>query len=67
MATIAVDAKSGLVHTVIGTSANNDVTQAGVLLHVNDANGDSAAACCTNAMNAQGPRWHVATQQGGRR
>ena len=35
---IGVDADSGLVHTVVGTAANvNDVTQAGALLHGQEA------------------------------
>ncbi len=41
---IGVDADPGLVHTVIGTSANvNDVTQAGALMHgqEHDAFGDA--------------------------
>jgi len=36
---IGVDAESGLVHTVVGTSANvHDVTQAGALLHGEEEN-----------------------------
>ena len=67
---IGVDADSGLVHTVIGTSANiNDVTQAGALLHgqEQDAFGDAGYRGVQKREEAQGPTWHVAMQPGKRR
>ena len=43
---IGVDADSGLVHTVIGTAANvNDVTQAGALVHGEEADEIGRASC----------------------
>jgi IS5 family transposase len=67
---IGVDAESGLVHSVIGTSANvADITQAGALLHgkEEDAFGDAAYRGVQKRKDAQGPRWHVAMQPGKRR
>ena len=67
----AIDADSGLVHTVCGTSGNvSDVTQANSLLHgqESDAYGDAgyrgadkrpeAKACC---------KWHIAMRPGKRK
>jgi IS5 family transposase len=67
---IGVDADSGLVHKVIGTSANvNDVTQAGGLLHGQEqvAFGDAGYRGVAKRAEAQGPEWHVAMRQGERR
>ena len=67
---IGVDAESGLVHSVIGTSANvNDVTQAGGLLHGEElaAFGDAGYRGVHKRPEAQGPHWHVAMQTTQRR
>jgi IS5 family transposase len=67
---IGVDAESGLVHTVIGTAANvNDVTQAGGLLHGQEAAafGDAGYRGVDKRQEAQGPTWFVAMQPGKRR
>ena len=69
---IGVDADSGLVHTVVGTSANvNDVTQAHALVHGEEADvfadagyqgvekRDDTQDICT--------RWHIALRPGLRR
>ena len=67
---IGVDAESGLVHSVIGTSANvNDVTQAGGLLHGHetDAFGDAGYRGVSKRPEAQGPQWHVAMRATERR
>jgi transposase, IS5 family len=67
---IGVDTVSGLVHTVIGTAANvADVTQAGALLHGDEAHafGDAGYRGVHKREEAQGPRWHVAMQPGKRR
>src|ERR1700736_3733387 len=67
---IAVDAESGLVHTVVGTAANvNDVTQAGALLHGEEtaAFGDAGYRGVNKRQEAQGPTWFVAMQPGKRR
>jgi len=67
---IGVDAQSGLVHTVVGTSANvSDVTQAGALLHgqEDDAYGDAGYQGAHKRPEAAGPTWHVAMRAGLRR
>jgi len=67
---IGVDADSGLVHSVIGTSANvNDVTKAGGLLHGEEevAFGDAGYRGVHKRAEAQGPRWHVAMRATERR
>ncbi len=67
---IGVDAESGLVHTVIGTAANvNDVTQAGALLHGQEAAafGDAGYRGVDKRPEAQGPIWFVALQPGKRK
>ena len=67
---IAVDADSGLVHTVIGTAANvNDVTQANALLHGSetDAYGDAGYQGAHKRADAKDVRWHVALRPGKRR
>jgi len=67
---VGVDAKSGLVHAVVGTAANvNDVTQAGALLHGREtvAFGDAGYRGVHKREEAQGPLWHVAMQPGKRR
>ena len=67
---IGVDAESGLVHSVIGTAANvNDVTQAGALLHGEEADafGDAGYRGVDKREEAKGPQWHVAMQPGKRR
>ncbi|MFT3718645.1 IS5 family transposase [Pseudorhodoferax sp.] len=67
---IGVDAESGLVHTVIATAANvNDVTQAGALLHGQEASafGDAGYRGVDKRPEAKGPVWFVAMQPGKRR
>ena len=67
---IGVDAQSGLVHTMVATAANvNDVTQAGALLHGEEAAafGDAGYRGVDKREEAQGPKWHVAMQPGKRR
>ena len=67
---IGVDAKSGLVHTVVGTAANvNDVTQAGALLHgqEEEAWGDAGYQGAHKRAEAAGPTWQVAMRPGKRR
>src|SRR3982751_4907752 len=67
---IGVDAESGLVHSVIGTAANvADVTQAGALLHGDEAHafGDAGYRGVDKREEAQGPQWQVAMQPGKRR
>lgn len=67
---IGVDAESGLVHSVIGTSANvNDVTQAGGLLHGEEeiALGDAGYRGVHKREEANGPQWHVAMRASDRR
>jgi IS5 family transposase len=67
---IAVDAESGIVHSMITTAANvNDVTQAGALLHgeETDAFGDAGYRGVAKREEAQGPQWHVAMQPGKRK
>ena len=67
---IAVDAESGIVHSVVSTAANvNDVTQAGTLLHgqETDAFGDAGYRGVAKREEAQGPQWHIAMQPGKRK
>ena len=67
---IAVDAESGIVHSVVSTAANvNDVTQAGALLHgeETDAFGDAGYCGVAKREEAQGPQWHIAMQPGKRK
>ena len=67
---IGVDAASGLVHTVVGTSANvNDLNVAGQLLHGQEhaAFGDAGYQGVHKRAEAQGPTWHVAMRPGLRR
>jgi IS5 family transposase len=66
---IAVDAESGIVHSMVTTAANvNDVTQAGALLHgeETDAFGDAGYRGVAKREEAQGPQWHIAMQPGKR-
>ncbi|MEJ8858845.1 IS5 family transposase [Variovorax robiniae] len=67
---IGVDAESGLVHTVLATAANvSDVTQAGALLHGEEATafGDAGYRGVDKREEARAPTWHVAMQPGKRR
>lgn len=69
---IGVDAHSGLVHTVRGTAANvSDVTQAGALLHGEEADvfGDAGYQGVEKRQeNREVPvTWHVAMRRGARR
>ena len=67
---IGVDADSGLVHTVIGTSANvHDVTQGHGLLHgeENVVFADAGYQGVTKRDEATGVDWHVAMRPGKRR
>jgi len=67
---IAVDADSGLVHTVIGTAANvNDVTQGHGLLHgeETDVFADAGYQGAMKRPEATGVAWHVAMRPGKRR
>ena len=67
---IGVDAASGLVHTVVGTSANvNDLNVAGQLLHGHEhaAFGDAGYQGVHKRPEAVGPTWHVAMRPGLRR
>jgi transposase, IS5 family len=67
---IGVDAASGLVHTVVGTSANvNDLNVAGQLLHGAEhaAFGDAGYQGVHKRPEAAGPAWHVAMRPGLRR
>jgi IS5 family transposase len=67
---IGVDAESGLVHSMVSTAANvNDVTQAGALLHGQEADafGDAGYQGVTKREEAQGPHWHVAMKPGKRK
>src|SRR6185369_8064129 len=60
---IGVDISSGLVHTVVGTSANEaDINIAGKLLHGEEdvAFGDSGYRGVNKRDEAQGPQWFVA-------
>ena len=68
---IGVEAESGLVHTVIGTTENvNDVTQANALLHgeETEAFGDAGYQGAEKRPDATGKvRWNVAMRPGKRR
>ena len=67
---IAVDADSGLVHSVIGTAANvSDINVAGALLHGQEevAFADSGYQGVHKRDEARGPLWHVAMRPGKRR
>jgi IS5 family transposase len=67
---IGVDAASGLVHTVVCTSANvNDLNVAGQLLHGDEesAFGDAGYQGVHKRPEAEGPDWHVAMRPGKRR
>ena len=67
---IGVDAASGLVHTVVGTSANvNDLNVAGQLLHGKEsiAFGDAGYQGVHKRPEAKGPTWHVAMRPGKRK
>jgi IS5 family transposase len=67
---IGVDTASGLVHTVVGTSANvSDINVAGALLHGEEhaAFGDSGYQGVHKRAEAAGPTWHVAMRPGKRR
>ncbi len=67
---IGVDAASGLVHTVVCTSANvNDLNVAGQLLHGQErvAYGDAGYQGVHKRPEAEGPAWHVAMRPGKRR
>jgi IS5 family transposase len=69
---IGVDADSGLVHSVVGTAANvNDVTQAGALVHGEEADvfadaGYQGVAKREQTQDIQA-NWHVAMRPGKRR
>ena len=67
---IGVDAASGLVHSVVCTSANvNDLNVAGQLLHGDEeaAFGDAGYQGVHKRAEAEGPTWHVAMRAGRRR
>ncbi|WHZ11511.1 MAG: Mobile element protein [Burkholderiaceae bacterium] len=69
---IGVDADSGLVHTVVGTAANvNDVTQAGALVHGEEADVFADAGYQGVAKREETRdievNWHVAMRPGKRR
>lgn len=67
---IGVDAESGIVHSLVSTAANvNDVTQAGELLHGEEAHafGDAGYRGVGKRQEAQGPQWHIAMQPGKRK
>jgi len=69
---IGVDAGSGLVHTVVGTSANvNDVTQAHALVHgeETDVFADAGYQGVDKRVETQGidVNWHVAMRPGKRK
>ena len=67
---IGVDAQSGLVHTVVDTSANvNDLNIAGALLHGDEeaAFGDAGYQGVHKRPEAVGPTWHVAMRPGKRK
>src|SRR6478735_8289258 len=67
---IGVDAQSGLVHTVIGTSANvHDITTAEALLHggETDVYADAGYQGIEKRCEADAVRWHVAMRPGRRR
>ena len=67
---IGVDAESGLVHTVVCTSANvNDLNVAGQLLHGDEdtAFGDAGYQGVHKREKANAPQWHVAMKPGKRK
>jgi transposase, IS5 family len=69
---IGVDADSGLVHTVVGTAANvNDVTQAGALVHGEEADvfADAGYQVVAKRKEVQDIKanWHVVIRPGKRR
>jgi len=68
---IGVDAESGLVHTVRGTSGNvNDVVEANALLHgeETDAFGDAGYQGAAKRPDATGEvNWHIAMRPGRRK
>ena len=67
---IGEDAYSGLVHTVIGTTANlNDVTQGHGLLHGNESVvfADAGYQGAAKRVEAIGMEWHVVMRPGKRR
>src|SRR5690606_29557238 len=69
---IGVDADSGLVHTVVGTAANvNDVTQAGALVHGEEADVFADAGYQGVAKREEThdikANWHVAMRPGKRK
>ena len=69
---IGVDADSGLVHTVVGTTANvNDVTQAGALVHgeETDVFADDGYQAVAKREEVQDIKanWHVTMRPGMRR
>ena len=69
---IGVDADSGLVHSVVGTAANvNDVTQAGALVHGEEADvfADAGYQGVSKREETQGieTNWHVAMRPGKRK
>ena len=67
---IGVDAKSGLVHSVIGTAANvNDVTQGHGLLHGDEriVFADAGYQGASKRAEATGVNWQVAMRPGKRR
>lgn len=66
---IGVDAESGIAHSLVSTAANvNDVTQAGELLHGEEANafGDVGCRGVAKREEAQGTQWRIAIQPGKR-
>jgi IS5 family transposase len=67
---IGVDARSGLVHSVVGTAANvNDLNVAGALLHGDEevAFGDAGYQGVHKRPEAEGPTWQVAMRPGKRK
>jgi IS5 family transposase len=68
---IGVDAQSGMVHTVRGTSANvNDVVEANSLLHgqETDVHGDAGYQGAAKRPDAKpGVNWHIAMRPGKRK
>ena len=67
---IGVDISSGLVHSVVGTSANvADINIAGQLLHGREdvAFGDSGYRGVHKRAEARGPKWFVAMEPGKQR
>ena len=67
---IGVDAESGLVHTVIGTAANeHDINAALALLHGEETDGyaDAGYQGIEKRKQTGSARWHVAMRPGKRR